>query len=118
MSQTPALGLGILGITTVATIGFWIAAVSKNFTPVSMLGLPFIAMMIYYVYKIITKKSVAAFGLYCAFLIAIIIYCLFDFYMPTAVEWFTLVFVNMWLLYSLHSVFFKVTKAVNATVKK
>ena len=95
------LGLGIVGVATAATIGWWIAVVVKNFTPVSMLGLPFILMMLYYVYEIFTKKNSGHFFFFIGFVIFINTYCILDWFMPKFIEWSTLIAIDLWLLVSL-----------------
>jgi len=100
--EIPAIRLGIIGITTVVTVGWWITVVVKNFTPVSILGLPFVLMMLYYVYKMITEKSTNAIVFFVTFVIFINLYCLLDWAMPKTVEIFTLIAVDVWLLISLH----------------
>lgn len=102
IGEIPAIKWGIIGITTVATIGWWITVVVDNFTPVSMLGLPFVLMMLYYVYKMYTENSTAAIAFFVAFVIFINIYCIVDWFAPNLVEWGTLIAVDAWLLFSLY----------------
>ena len=95
------IGLGIVGVATVATIGWWIAVVVKNFTPVSILGIPFIVMMLYYVYEMFSKKDGGHFFFFIGFVIFINTYCILDWFMPNFIEWSTLIAIDLWLLVSL-----------------
>ena len=101
ISEVSAIRLGLIGIATVATVGWWIAVVIQNFTPVSILGLPFVLMMLYYVYKMITEKSTAATWFFVLFVIFINLYCIIEWFAPKFVEWGTLIAVDIWLLISL-----------------
>ena len=101
ISEVSAIRLGFIGIATVATIGWSIAVIVNKFTPVSILLFPFILMMLYYVYKMVTEKSTAATWFFVLFVIFINLYCIVDWFAPKFVEWGTLIAVDIWLLISL-----------------
>jgi len=102
ISEVSAIRLGLIGIATVATIGWSIAVIVNKFTEVSILLLPFILMMLYYVYKMVTEKSTAATWFFVLFVIFINLYCIVDWFAPKFVEWGTLIAVDIWLLISLY----------------
>ena len=58
-------------------------------------------MMLYYVYEMLVKKDGGHFFFFIGFVIFINAYCIFDWFMPTLVEWSTLIAIDAWLLVSL-----------------